>query len=446
MVSLIDFPFHVGPKSGAYQLAAGAGRFALTGESAALIYSGAGAYRLAGAAGTFALTGEAAGLARGGRLSAGAGAFALTGESGAVARGAKTAAAAGAFALTGGAATVARGAKTAAAAGAFTLTGEAAALKQVAKLQAAAGSFALTGEAAALARGAKLLVAFGAFTSTGEAAAAARGGKLLAAAGAFALTGETATLTYGSGAWTPASLSNLRAWYDPSDFTRMWQDSAKTTPVTAAGQPVGYIADKHGSGMDYAQSTSGLRPTLRQDAGNFYYIEFNGSTRLDGNTAALAIEQNVPFTAAGAAVQTSASGLIWQTSRGTGTNDRSSFAYSVNGTGYEFSGRTLDTDGYTVVSTGTTDTAKRAFIGVHDYINAAAALYVDGTLVTGPSSYHTANNTSNTASQLTSVGGWGGGGYNITANLYSLVIAGALSTSERGKLTTYLGSTYGAVL
>lgn len=33
-------------------------------------------------------------------------------------------------------------------------------------------------------------------------------------------------------------------WYDPADFSTMFQDSAGTTPVTAAGQPVGLMLDK----------------------------------------------------------------------------------------------------------------------------------------------------------------------------------------------------------
>ncbi len=33
-------------------------------------------------------------------------------------------------------------------------------------------------------------------------------------------------------------------WYDPSDLTTLFQDSAGTTPVTAAGQPVGLMLDK----------------------------------------------------------------------------------------------------------------------------------------------------------------------------------------------------------
>lgn len=34
------------------------------------------------------------------------------------------------------------------------------------------------------------------------------------------------------------------AWYDPSDFSTLFQDSAGTTPVTAVGQPAGLILDK----------------------------------------------------------------------------------------------------------------------------------------------------------------------------------------------------------
>lgn len=56
------------------------------------------------------------------------------------------------------------------------------------------------------------------------------------------------------------------AWYDPSDFSTMFQDGAGTTPVTAVGQSVGLILDKSnglvlGSEMitngDFASGTTG---------------------------------------------------------------------------------------------------------------------------------------------------------------------------------------------
>ena len=54
-----------------------------------------------------------------------------------------------------------------------------------------------------------------------------------------------ATITYSP--FSPASLFTDGApgvWYDPSDYTTLFQDSAGTTPVTAVEQPVGLMLDK----------------------------------------------------------------------------------------------------------------------------------------------------------------------------------------------------------
>ena len=53
------------------------------------------------------------------------------------------------------------------------------------------------------------------------------------------------------------------AWFDPSDFSTMWQDSGRTTPVTAVEQPVGALNDKSGNANHATQATAGNRPTLR---------------------------------------------------------------------------------------------------------------------------------------------------------------------------------------
>lgn len=65
-------------------------------------------------------------------------------------------------------------------------------------------------------------------------------------------------------------------WYDPSNFTTMFQDAAKTTPVTAVGQPVGAINDISGRGNHATQVTSTSRPVLQQDGGGRYYLAFDG--------------------------------------------------------------------------------------------------------------------------------------------------------------------------
>ena len=73
-----------------------------------------------------------------------------------------------------------------------------------------------------------------------------------------------ATLLSGS-SFTPAALfagGEVGAWYDPSDLTTLFQDSAGSTPVTAVEQPVGLMRDKSGRGNHASQATAASRPVL----------------------------------------------------------------------------------------------------------------------------------------------------------------------------------------
>ena len=53
------------------------------------------------------------------------------------------------------------------------------------------------------------------------------------------------------------------AWYDPSDYSTLFQNSTGTTPVTAVEQPVGLMLDRSGRGNHATQATSASRPVLR---------------------------------------------------------------------------------------------------------------------------------------------------------------------------------------
>jgi len=69
------------------------------------------------------------------------------------------------------------------------------------------------------------------------------------------------------------------AWYDPSDMSTLFQDSAGTTPVTAVEQPVGRILDKSGRGNHATQATTTKRPVLSRRVNLFIESEFrNGLT------------------------------------------------------------------------------------------------------------------------------------------------------------------------
>lgn len=66
-------------------------------------------------------------------------------------------------------------------------------------------------------------------------------------------------------------------WWDPSDFSKMYQTEDTSTPVTATGQSVGRIEDKSGNGNHLVQATSTKRPTLQQDGNGKYYLSFDGT-------------------------------------------------------------------------------------------------------------------------------------------------------------------------
>jgi hypothetical protein len=70
---------------------------------------------------------------------------------------------------------------------------------------------------------------------------------------------------FGVQQFSPADLFSAGeqgAWYDPSDLTTLFDDSAGTTPVTAVEQFVGLMLDKSGRGNHATQTNSLKRPKL----------------------------------------------------------------------------------------------------------------------------------------------------------------------------------------
>lgn len=73
-------------------------------------------------------------------------------------------------------------------------------------------------------------------------------------------------------------------WFDSSDLSTMFQDSAGTVPVTAVGQPIGKWLDKSGNFHHAVQVTPANRPILAMDDTGHYYVAFAGTTYLVTNT------------------------------------------------------------------------------------------------------------------------------------------------------------------
>lgn len=69
-------------------------------------------------------------------------------------------------------------------------------------------------------------------------------------------------------AFSPPDLSGLLLWFDISDITSLYQDSAKTTPVTSTGDPIGAAVDLSGNGDDALQAITANKPTYRTSVQN----------------------------------------------------------------------------------------------------------------------------------------------------------------------------------
>ncbi|WP_407473536.1 hypothetical protein [Sulfitobacter sp. PM12] len=65
------------------------------------------------------------------------------------------------------------------------------------------------------------------------------------------------------------------AWYDPSDTSTLWQDTAGTIPVTADGQSVARMDDKSGNGNHATQATASKQPTYKTN-GSLRWLSFDG--------------------------------------------------------------------------------------------------------------------------------------------------------------------------
>lgn len=85
-------------------------------------------------------------------------------------------------------------------------------------------------------------------------------------------------LSAGGGGFSPRSLfgpGEQGGWYDPSDISTLFQDTAGTVPVTAPGQPVGRVNDKSPNANHLLQATAASRP-IYQASGARGWLEFDG--------------------------------------------------------------------------------------------------------------------------------------------------------------------------
>jgi hypothetical protein len=233
------------------------------------------------------------------------------------------------------------------------------------------------------------------------------------------------------GRWSPARLfanGEAGAWYDPSDLATMFQDSAGTTPVTAAGQPVGLILDKSGNGHHASQSTSTARPLLVDDDG-VMGLKFDG---VDDylSTAAIDLTGTSKVTVISGTLDTSTSlGVLYETSANAIGGGALFCAVDYNSGGVSdwlvFGNAGI---GFTTVADQTARAVTTAEMSsVFTYSVGALSVNVNGAAQTLENVYQaTATSTGNFGNHPLFVGARSGPSLPFNGNIYSLILAGAL--------------------
>jgi hypothetical protein len=215
--------------------------------------------------------------------------------------------------------------------------------------------------------------------------------------------------------------------------TTCFTDTGATTPA-AAGDLVAAIKDSSGV-IRATQSTSGLRPILRQDGASRYYLEFDGSDDLL-NGVDMAIFWNGDATVS-AAVRVTAAGsfpmivVIY------------SDANELRCNGSSGNPELLSDNSNTPQIAASCVGADTVLTGISRTSAGAAEIWRDGATVARASG---AVSLGRGGIQLT-IGNRPGGGYPATMRFYGLAIYNrALPASERSKLDTYMGTLIGLTI
>lgn len=229
------------------------------------------------------------------------------------------------------------------------------------------------------------------------------------------------------------------AWYDPSDMSTLSQDNAGTVPVTAVGQPVGYIRDKSGRG-NHLQAMGALA-TLQADGARRYLDGISDgfatqTINMTGNGVLTVCTGIRKTTDAAIAIVAEFSGNL-NSSNGAWyiaapiDPGQAGVSFVAKGTNAQY----LDSMGFaSPISTVITAQANLATPLTNMRVNGAQTATTAGDLGTGTFGNH----------QMY-VGRRGSGGNNFTGRLYGLIVRGAASSAAQvASLEAYMNGKTGA--
>ena len=224
-------------------------------------------------------------------------------------------------------------------------------------------------------------------------------------------------------------------WYDPSDLSSMFQDSAGTTPVTAVGQPVGKILDKSGRGNHATQATAAARPVLQQDGNGKYYLAFDGVDDFL-STASIDFSATDKMTVvAGVAITGTAVGTIAEFSTDASVHNGAWSYYqrttSAAQTAFLLRGTDITLKQFTTGGTSRKEVASCAFDIAQASRDLEIAARINGaaqTMVTGGSA---SAGTGNFGNYPLYIGRRAGTSLPFKGNLNQLIVRGTASTAEQ---------------
>lgn len=247
--------------------------------------------------------------------------------------------------------------------------------------------------------------------------------------------------------FNPLSLfaaGEVGAFFDPSDFSTMFQDNAGATPVTAVDQSVGLIRDKSGRGNHASQSNASFKPILKQDGNGKYYLLFDGT---DDFLATSAIDfsgvNKVSMFAGVRKLNNGSVGIVAELSASSTSNAGTFALFAPNAANtYGFRARgSLNTILSTPASYTSPITNVLGCTG--DIPGDATIIRINGSVAASDTS--TDNGTGNFTNNILYIGSRAGSSLRLNGGLYPLIVRGAMSSAaEIASAQNYVNGKTGA--
>lgn len=177
--------------------------------------------------------------------------------------------------------------------------------------------------------------------------------------------------TAGPPAFDPSQLyaGGIDGAFFRTSLSTLFQDTAGTVPVTAAGQSIALRLDMSGNGHHAMQATPANRPTYQVDGNGLGYIAYSGSQYMDCGTGF-----NATTFYLCTAYNSSAAGQRLLDARGTGTVGTVKGWYVKSSAPTGDDGFVVD-DGTASIGSGHTTTNNTNHVGYFDHVTASAIRY-----------------------------------------------------------------------